>query len=259
MGKRLPFLAALSGPLAVEQLNLLLLDQQVANLNLRRDDPRFSHLRDTLAVSTGDWVDLAVQNGPKGKGKVIKEIDGSITLDITWLPVHPPDCYPISLVVGLARPQTCRKILEQATAQGVCSFSFFEADKGEASYAQSRLWTSDEWKRKIEAGVAQSFSSSVPGCSLFSNLGEALEQEKKKRATGIALDNYEATGSLHAHLKGRSKEYVLCLGAERGWSDRERNLLRKYGYSLLHLGPRVLRVETAVVAALGVISGSFYS
>ena len=259
MGKRLPFLAALSGPLVVEQLNLLLLDQQVSSLNLRRDDPRFSHLRDILAVSPGDWIDLAVQNGPKGKGEVTKEIDGSITLDITWLPVHPPDSYPISLVVGLARPQTCRKILEQATAQGVGSFSFFEADKGEPSYAQSRLWTSDEWKRKIEAGVAQSFTSSVPGCSIFPNLAEALEKENKQSVTGIALDNYEATGSLHAHLKGRSKQYVLCLGAERGWSDRERKLLREYGYTLLHLGPRVLRVETAVVAALGVISGSFYN
>ena len=257
MGRRLPVIAPFSSSLVVEQLNLLLLDQQVSRLHLDKKDPRSRHLEDVLKVKPGDCIDLAVQDGPKGKGRVSDAKDGSFTLEIEWLPLHEPDCYPISLVLGLARPQTCRKVLDQAASLGVRSFSFFGADKGEASYGQSTLWTSDEWKKKIEGGVAQAFASSIPTCSLFTNLDEALEQEKP--GGGIALDNYEASQPLSVVNRVKGKEYVLCIGPERGWSDRERKLLRRYHYELFHLGPRVLRVETAVVAALGLIAGAYWS
>jgi RsmE family RNA methyltransferase len=46
---------------------------------------------------------------------------------------------------------------------------------------------------------------------------------------------------------------VLALGPERGWSASERDLLRAEGFQLVHLGERVLRVETACVAAIAVV------
>jgi RsmE family RNA methyltransferase len=42
---------------------------------------------------------------------------------------------------------------------------------------------------------------------------------------------------------------VLAIGAERGWSDRERDLLEEAGFLRLSLGDRALRTETACVAA----------
>ncbi|MBP7483295.1 MAG: RsmE family RNA methyltransferase, partial [Lacunisphaera sp.] len=46
------------------------------------------------------------------------------------------------------------------------------------------------------------------------------------------------------------KSAVLALGAERGWSAAERTLLRASGFTFTHLGERVLRTETACIAAL---------
>jgi len=45
----------------------------------------------------------------------------------------------------------------------------------------------------------------------------------------------------------------VAIGPERGWSARERDLLRARGFELVHLGPRVLRTETACVAAVAVV------
>ena len=45
----------------------------------------------------------------------------------------------------------------------------------------------------------------------------------------------------------------LAVGPERGWSPRERELLREAGFRFVHLGERVLRVETAVVAAVSLV------
>ena len=48
-------------------------------------------------------------------------------------------------------------------------------------------------------------------------------------------------------------DIVPPLGPERGWSARDRNALRSAGFTLVHLGPRVLRAETATVAAVAIL------
>ena len=45
---------------------------------------------------------------------------------------------------------------------------------------------------------------------------------------------------------------AIALGPERGWSAAERSLLRAGGFELAHLGARVLRTETAAVAAISI-------
>ena len=44
----------------------------------------------------------------------------------------------------------------------------------------------------------------------------------------------------------------IALGPERGWGPADREALSAAGFTLAHLGTRVLRVETAVVAALAI-------
>ena len=46
---------------------------------------------------------------------------------------------------------------------------------------------------------------------------------------------------------------ALAFGPERGWSNAERAALRGAGFSFGHLGPRVLRLETAVTAAVALM------
>jgi RsmE family RNA methyltransferase len=69
----------------------------------------------------------------------------------------------------------------------------------------------------------------------------------------LALDHYESAGSLGAVRLTPESQVVLALGPERGWSAGDRTLLRTHGFGLVHLGPRVLRCETAVVAALTLV------
>ncbi len=47
------------------------------------------------------------------------------------------------------------------------------------------------------------------------------------------------------------------IGPEGGFSDEERTLLRQQDFTLpISLGPRILRADTAAVAALAVIQAS---
>ena len=239
-------------------MNLLLLDSKVKAVSLAKDDPRAVHLRTVLGVQTGDEIDLAVKNGPRGKGRVSMLPDQRIGLSLRWADDHPCDLFPIHLMVGFARPQTCRKILEQASALGVERMTFFQAEKGEPSYAKSRLWKTKEWMERINQGVEQAFASFIPVCALQPDLAQALGDAQKRGGIKLALDNYEAAQPLTSEGIDGKSSILLALGPERGWSAGERMLLRSKGFELRHLGDRVLRLETAVVASLGVLLSGYW-
>ena len=240
-------------------MNLLLLDSKVPSVSLAKDDPRAVHLRSVLGVKTGDEIDVAVKNGPRGKGKVALLPDQRVDLAIRWADNHPCDLFPVHLIVGFARPQTCRKILEQASALGVERISFFQAEKGEPSYAKSRLWTTNEWMERIDRGVEQAFASFVPACDLHATLDQVLSSAQREDAFKIALDNYEAAQPLTTEGADGKRPIVLAIGPERGWSASERKNLRSRNFEMRHLGKRVLRTETAVVASLGVLLAGYWS
>ena len=227
-------------------------------MSLSKEDPRAVHLRSVLGVKDGDEIDLAVKNGPRGKGKVSLLPDQRVDLAIRWSERHPCDLFPVHLIVGFARPQICRKILEQASAIGVERISFFQSDKGEPSYAKSRLWTTNEWMERIDQGAEQAFASFVPTCELLVTLEQALSATWREEAFKIALDNYEASQPLTTDASDGKRPVVLALGPERGWSASERKLLRSRNFEMRHLGQRVLRLETAVVASLGVLLAGYW-
>ena len=240
-------------------MNLLLIDRKLSRLSLSREDPRAVHLCSILKVKIGDEIDLALRNGPRGKGRVLVLSKERLDLGIRWLSPHPCDFFPVHLVVGFARPQTCRKILDQAAALGVERISFFQSEKGEPSYPKSRLWTTNEWRERIDRGVEQAFASFVPACDMFSTLQEALSSLRCERILRLAMDNYESTSPLTTQKEGGGKPIALALGPERGWSENERNLLRSERFEFRHLGKRVLRLETAVVASLSVLLAEYWA
>jgi RsmE family RNA methyltransferase len=67
----------------------------------------------------------------------------------------------------------------------------------------------------------------------------------------IALDNYEAGRGLAGVVP--IPPVMIAIGPERGWSAGERDLLRGLGFEMRHLGSRVLRTETACVAAVAIV------
>lgn len=244
--------------MALSELNILLISEKVSFLNLPADGETGSHITRVLNAQEGDSIDIGVRNGPKGKATLLSLNKQNLKLSIKWDDDHPTDLFPISLLVGLSRPQTCRKILEQASALGVSNMHFFVSDKSEPSYRDSRLWKTKEWEEKIQKGVEQAFSTFIPECKIWSNLDECLASQSGS-SIRIALDNYESSGTFPCSpQRDKIDHYTIAVGAERGWSDNERQRLRNSGFLLLSLGPRVLRQETAVVVALGQVLGRFW-
>jgi RsmE family RNA methyltransferase len=237
-------------------VNLILFASAEIGAPLPRTDPRARHLLEVLRQDVGGTFDAGLINGPRGKGTLSRISPLALTLTFTWGPLPPP-LDPLILVLGLPRPQTARKVLQEAAALGVSALHFFAAEKGEPNYAQSKLWSSGEWRRHLIAGAEQAFDTRLPAVAPACSLVEVIES-LPAAASRLALDNYESSGTLsQCHVlrdtMNPSTPVVIALGPERGWSARERELLRARGFTFVHLGPRVLRTETACVAAVTLV------
>lgn len=230
-------------------MNLILLEPGEAGGPLAPGDPRALHIIKVLRRQPGDAFDAGIVNGPRGTATLVSS--GPEGLSFTFKAVAEPGApEALHVLAALPRPQTARKVMSEATSLGVASIRFFQSEKGEPSYASSTLWSSPEWRRHLMDGAAQAFDTRIPEVMHVRTLSEAVAA-LPPGCRRIALDNYEATKRLTA--AGPGEPIVLAFGPERGWSASERTLLRKAGFEMCHLGQRVLRTETAVVAALAVV------
>ena len=228
-------------------MNLILFEKGEVSRPLAIADPRSTHILKVLKCGVGDRFDAGILNGARGKAQLLAV--GNTHLKLRFTPGEtPPPLLPVTVVAGLSRPQTSRHILREASSLGVRHICFVATEKGEQSYAKSRLWTKNEYLEYLKNGAQQAFCTRIPVVSLFGSLLDCLAVIPTE-SDRLALDNYEATMSLRQYSPA-SSSCVLAVGAERGWSQNERKALGDYDFKLASLGARVLRTETACIAGI---------
>ena len=238
-------------------MNIVLFERDEINHRLPLADERAQHILSVMRMGVGDTFDAGIIDGPKGRATLVQKHDDGLEIEFAWGEEEPP-LPPIDLIVGLSRPQTNRKILQEATALGVRSMNFAKTERGEASYAESRLWSTGEWRRHLVAGAAQAFTTRLPKVVFGDTLEEAMACRHPERLS-IVLDNYESPQALATCLRpAEDRGILLAVGSERGWTAAERDLFRGARFLFAHLGTRPLRTETAVIAALA-IAGALMS
>lgn len=242
-------------------VNLVLFETTETESPLPRADARAVHVLDVLRRREGDSFDIGRVNGPRGKAVVRRITDGHLELEFHWGAALPPRV-PLTLMIGLPRPQTARKILMEAATLGVSTLHFVSTERSDPNYAASTLWSSGEWRRHVLAGAAQAFDTRIPEVTWTKSLQEAAREqsvgawalENGPSPKLLALDNYEAGMRLGEVEIEPRRPVCLALGPERGWGASDRETLRAHGFSLAHLGEPVLRTETALVVALGIVA-----
>lgn len=235
-------------------MNLLLFRDGELEKPLPPDDPRIKHIHSILKSREGDCLDAGIINGQIGQA-VLTEIgaDGSCRFDFTAAGESPPLC-PLTLIIGTPRPPTAKRLLRDLTAAGIEKIMFCGTDLGEKSYLTSRLWSREEWKDAVLTGMAQGESTRTPVIEKYYSLYKAIDQLPLDTER-LALDNISPRMRLK-EFRPAAKHCCLALGPERGWSDRERDILKERGFSICSLGDRVLRTETAAHMGTALIQGA---
>ena len=223
-------------------MNLVLITADEAEAGLAPDDPRARHLRETVGLATGGTFHVGIENGLRGIA-TIRALAPKLTFTVVW-EKSAQARLPLTVLVGLPRPQTAKKILHDLASLGAARIVFFEAAKGDPGYLTSSLWKDGEWREPVLKGTEQACSTLVPEVTRVPSLLAALALVDAS-AWKLALDPYEATGT--PEIPAPANAAVLAIGPERGFADEERATLRQAGFAFAHLGDRILRVEAAAL------------
>ena len=223
-------------------MNLVLITPDEAAAGLPADDARARHLRETVGLAVGGAFHVGIENGLRGIA-TITALAPKLTFAVAW-EKSPQARLPLTVLVGLPRPQTAKKVLHDLASLGAARIIFFESAKGDPGYLTSSLWKDGEWREHVLKGTEQACSTLVPEVTRVGSLAEALVGLDAK-AWKVALDPYEATGA--PELSTPAQTAVLAIGPERGFAKAERATLRAAGFGFAHLGDRILRVEAAAL------------
>jgi RsmE family RNA methyltransferase len=239
-------------------VNLILFEEHELGKALSRRDERTIHLLRVLHKKVGDSFEAGLLGGGQGSGKIEKiNFDGSLNVSLN-VQGTPLPRLPIRIGVGFPRPIQIRRLLRDLSSLGIEAIDIFATELGEKSYRDTKLLNDGGAHMALVEGAAQSRDTSIPALSVFSGLERWLQEHPWEQNNAIivsgsaplliAADNVRPEGAM-SRITPTKRPVVLAIGSERGWSDRERDLLEAAGFLRLSLGSRALRTETACVVA----------
>jgi 16S rRNA (uracil1498-N3)-methyltransferase len=199
---------------------------------------------ESCVLFNGDGQDYVATLMKLGKRDAQVRIDAVTAVD-NESPLH------ITLLQGIARGEKMDLILQKATELGVQAIVPVNAERTEvkldAARAEKRL---AHWRSVVVSACGQSGRASIPTVSAPQTLLEAA-RAMPADALKLTLDplGEHRLSTLDAVAGG----VVIAIGPEGGWSPRDRQALRESGFQGLQLGPRILRTETAGLAAIAAV------
>jgi 16S rRNA (uracil1498-N3)-methyltransferase len=172
--------------------------------------------------------------------------------------VHIDTELPVDIVVCQALPKSAERIeqvLQHGTELGAASFVLFAGDRSVAKLESNdkvnkRL---ERWTSIIRSAAEQSGRAHLPQISWHTSLRDAIKQIEHP----LLILHEEADTPLRSIVRSQvspNRGFALIVGPEGGLSPAEVTTCRSKGGTAISLGPRILRTETAALAAIAQLS-----
>jgi 16S rRNA (uracil1498-N3)-methyltransferase len=211
-----------------------------------------AHVRRVLRLRGGDPVTLFNGDGWEYRG-TISALGGSFVQVELGERVAGIAESPLALTLaqGVARGERMDMVMQKATELGVARIVPLLTERSvvrlDEKQAQRKL---DHWKAVTIAACEQSGRSRLPLVEAPLGLDDWLAREP---APARRLTLAPGAGQSLRSLGGAWTEAALLVGPEGGLTDAEQARAAQAGYQACSLGRRVLRTETAALAALAVL------
>ncbi len=233
-------------------MNLLLVDaSELAGNRVVLQGRRAEHLIRVLRVTCGDQVRVGMIGGLQGTGRVLEMTSQTVVLELA-LEQESACGLEVELILALPRPIMLQRILKQATVLGVRRFHLIRSRRVEKSFFHSPVLESEKIRSLLLEGMEQAMDTWLPEVHihpLFKPFVDDVLPTLKGQGL-IAHPDAQSTYS-EVPLSGCfAQRVLLAVGPEGGWNDFELEAFAANGFHAFSMGPRILHVDTAVVALL---------
>lgn len=224
------------------------------------DERASHHVARVLRASVGEA--LTIFNGEGGEyDAIIIRIDKK-SVQVALKQFHAREAespLQIHLAQGIARGEKMDFIVQKAVELGVTKITPLITERCNVKLdplrEEKRL---QHWQAIAISACEQSGRNRLPIISAPQTLFAWLPQVREK---GFVLSPYAQTKLEKNKLDSVDTPIVLLIGPEGGLSDHEIEAAIQHKLTALNLGPRILRTETATIAAVSVLQyayGDFY-
>jgi 16S rRNA (uracil1498-N3)-methyltransferase len=156
----------------------------------------------------------------------------------------------IHLAVGVSKGDRMDWIIQKATELGVTEISPIFTGRTEVKLSGSRLDKKlSHWQQIAISACEQSQRNRVPSINPILSFDDWLEL--KHNGLKLLMNHLGDLGL--SEISPKDQHIVLLVGPEGGLSENEICVAEASGYTSVSMGPRILRTETAPVAALSIL------
>lgn len=222
-------------------------DEQRTTAALTGDQAQ--HLARVLRAEPGQVFDV-VAGGFLHRAEVAKVNDAEVRF-LLHEEQEGEAALPVRLLLAVFKFDHLEWAIEKATELGAARISPVIARRTEKHLAQAAAKRVDRWRRIVREASQQSRRTDVPEIDDPASLKDVLRSVEEP--VKLLLAETEEEHSLRAALQSAAYGAVaLAIGPEGGWTADEMEQFRAAGWQHVTLGPRILRAETAAIAALAV-------
>lgn len=207
-----------------------------------------SHLVKVLRARVGQCFDIATEDGVR-EGRIVSLAPDRVEFLLGDVR-EPEKSVDLTLLLSIFKFDRMEWAIEKCVELGVRKIIPVVARRTETHLAASAVKRAARWQKIALQAAEQSRRSEAPEISAPIKLAEAMEQQTGAR---IVLSEVERSESLKSALESAgSGSLIIAIGPEGGWTSEELQSFHDAGWASASLGPTILRVETAAIAAVAV-------
>lgn len=209
-------------------------------------------IRTVLRMRPGDHVIVLDNAGSEIEIALVdvgaKQVTGAI---LERRPATGDPHVTVTLMQALLKKDNFEWVLQKCTEIGAAAFVPVESQRCVVPISSINDKKLTRWQRIITEAAEQSRRGRIPALHAPQTLADALTDTAQYDVVLIPWENAQSH-TLHdaLHMQPTPASIAICIGPEGGFDAAEIESAQAHGAIPITLGPRILRAETAAIAAV---------
>lgn len=213
-----------------------------------------NHVGRVLRLQPGALVELFTGDNHRYPAEIVAVTKKVVTVKVLeQISANVESPLAIHLAQGISKGDRMDFVLQKSVELGVHSITPLFTERCNVKLNAERLAKKQEqWQKIVISACEQCGRNTVPQVMPALTLNEWLNTQRQGLTLTLEPTAQDSFKQLPAH-----NTYHLLIGPEGGFSEHEVQLTQQHRCHPVQLGPRVLRTETAALAAITALQSNF--
>ncbi len=230
-------------------------DQRQEDLVTLSDDESH-HISTVLRLRNGDVVELCDSSGHIFSAEIVRT-GKKVQLKIhTKIGDTKKSSTELIVGQGAIKNKNMELVVQKCTELGVDGFYPYVGERSQGNVVQQYRGKGERWRRIINEACKQSLRvqpMELQELLSFSEMISLLEEEEGVLRLLLWEKERQNNFTGYSRELRESRKVLLVLGPEGGFTENEVEQARLHGWQTIGMGERILRAETAAIAAVSIV------